>query len=254
MKKKSKLLAFILVVIMLLPLIPTAGLPALAIDDYPQKWKDAPTNTIRDDWGRGNRYCDSWVVWCLVTRNGYKWDYSISGDWAESARKAGIKVDNTPAVGSVAMWYNINNTGQGHVAWIAEVRGDYITIEDYNYIGGKYNMRILRISNSGINYFIHFKDIKSTGSYYSAPKMINHTGNVKVLLEAKLDDIFVQEVTGGIFYEGLVAVHNKNYKWGYMDKTGKIVVPCMYDSANRFNEGLAAVLKDGKWGILEIEK
>jgi len=42
-------------------------------------------------------------------------------------------------------------------------------------------------------------------------------------------------------------------KRGYVDTAGEIVVPCIYDYAASFSEGLAAVQKDGKWSILEIQ-
>jgi len=37
----------------------------------------------------------------------------------------------------------------------------------------------------------------------------------------------------------------RNYKYGYIDKTGKMVIPLMYDGANEFSEGLAAVYVSG---------
>lgn len=40
-------------------------------------------------------------------------------------------------------------------------------------------------------------------------------------------------------------------KWGYMDTTGQIVIPAMYDDAGIFSEGLAAVLQDGRWGYVD---
>jgi TonB family protein len=33
----------------------------------------------------------------------------------------------------------------------------------------------------------------------------------------------------------------RHYKYGYIDKTGKMVIPLMYDDAHKFSEGLAAV-------------
>lgn len=50
-------------------------------------------------------------------------------------------------------------------------------------------------------------------------------------------------------------------KWGYMDQTGKIVIPCQWESDDDksphspgkppyFSEGLACVKKDGKWGYM----
>ena len=43
-----------------------------------------------------------------------------------------------------------------------------------------------------------------------------------------------------LFSEGYAAVC-KNGKWGYIDKTGQEVIPCKYDWANPFHEGLASV-------------
>ena len=36
-------------------------------------------------------------------------------------------------------------------------------------------------------------------------------------------------------------------KWGFVDKTGQVVIPLQYDFADSFNEGLAVVKKDGEW-------
>jgi WG repeat protein len=40
--------------------------------------------------------------------------------------------------------------------------------------------------------------------------------------------------------------------WGYIDKTGKIVIPLQYDWAEPFSEGRAAVLRDKKYGYIDI--
>ncbi len=58
------------------------------------------------------------------------------------------------------------------------------------------------------------------------------------------------------FSEGLAAVKNNNFKWGYIDKTGKLVIPSKYDGydENRnFSEGLAQILdeKTGKVGYID---
>ena len=42
------------------------------------------------------------------------------------------------------------------------------------------------------------------------------------------------------FYEGISRVQNGN-KYGYVDKTGKIIAPCIYPIARRFNDGMAWV-------------
>lgn len=41
-------------------------------------------------------------------------------------------------------------------------------------------------------------------------------------------------------------------KWGFIDKTGKEVIPCIYDATNQgFKDGLVDVCKDGKWGYID---
>jgi len=54
------------------------------------------------------------------------------------------------------------------------------------------------------------------------------------------------------FSEGLAAVYmQKNGGWGFIGKTGELAVPFMYEQASPFCEGLAAVSKDGKWGYID---
>jgi hypothetical protein len=52
------------------------------------------------------------------------------------------------------------------------------------------------------------------------------------------------------FSEGLAAVKLKQ-KYGYVDKTGKEVIPIMYEMVGGFYEGFAAVQLLGKWGYIE---
>ena len=40
-------------------------------------------------------------------------------------------------------------------------------------------------------------------------------------------------------------------KWGYIDKTGKIVIEPQFDETYGFSEGLGRVVKDYKWGIID---
>ena len=53
------------------------------------------------------------------------------------------------------------------------------------------------------------------------------------------------------FNEGLVNV-KLNGKYGFIDKTGKEVVPCIYEeTVLDFSEGLAGVKLNGKWGFVD---
>lgn len=53
----------------------------------------------------------------------------------------------------------------------------------------------------------------------------------------------------GWFHEGLAWVE-VDRKYGYIDKTGEIVIPAVYDEAVDFSEGLAPVKQNGKWGFI----
>ena len=48
------------------------------------------------------------------------------------------------------------------------------------------------------------------------------------------------------FQEGLAPVKTQG-KWGFADKTGKLVIPAQYKEVRSFSEGLAAVKKDSQW-------
>ena len=48
------------------------------------------------------------------------------------------------------------------------------------------------------------------------------------------------------YSEGVIAVKSNNGKYGYVDKTGKVVIPFKYDDAGEFHNGIALVyIKDG---------
>lgn len=53
-----------------------------------------------------------------------------------------------------------------------------------------------------------------------------------------------------VFCDGLCSVQQDG-KWGYIDKTGATVIPCVYDEAYGAGSGLAAVIKDGKCGLVD---
>ena len=58
--------------------------------------------------------------------------------------------------------------------------------------------------------------------------------------------------TSGIFKDGLVSIYNSNKSGiGYMDKQGKIVIDCLYNSVGEFSEGLAKVKKNDKYGFID---
>lgn len=53
--------------------------------------------------------------------------------------------------------------------------------------------------------------------------------------------------------EGEEDEEDPNTKWGYIDSTGKVVIPLQFSAAHNFSEGMAAVLIDGKLGYINKE-
>ena len=62
----------------------------------------------------------------------------------------------------------------------------------------------------------------------------------------------------GSFSEGMAAVM-RDGKWGYINTKGEEVIPCQfpnadyYNTASPFHEGLALIQKDGKWGFINTK-
>ena len=56
----------------------------------------------------------------------------------------------------------------------------------------------------------------------------------------------------GKFYEGLAYYKDANKMYGFIDKTGKMVIPCQWRSVGNFSEGLALARGvNGKWGFID---
>lgn len=55
------------------------------------------------------------------------------------------------------------------------------------------------------------------------------------------------------FSEGLSPMENSEGKWGFIDKTGKEIIPYIYDECRKFKDGLAFVKQNHKWGCIDKE-
>jgi len=53
------------------------------------------------------------------------------------------------------------------------------------------------------------------------------------------------------FSEGLAAVRTKEDVWGFIDKSGKMVIEPKFDDVRNFSEGFASVRIGGKWGFID---
>lgn len=80
------------------------------------------------------------------------------------------------------------------------------------------------------------------GGAYSVWHLIRNNGeqNGDIEITAKLSEAVHRYDEVSNFHEGLSAVC-KNNKWGYINSKGDEVIPCKYESACDFSEGLACV-------------
>lgn len=51
-------------------------------------------------------------------------------------------------------------------------------------------------------------------------------------------------------FEGIIKVR-KNDKYGFIDKSGRIISPCIYDEVGPFNSSSAIVCKNENWGVID---
>ena len=115
------------------------------------------------------RQCTSYAAFAVRHYSRYKdfnnwWrqgggGFSHAKHWDAAARRAGIRVDQTPAVGAVAQ----RTSGDwGHVAYVVAVNDDgSFVINEYNHVVTReFSSRTARIGNGShdFNNFIHFED------------------------------------------------------------------------------------------------
>jgi surface antigen len=103
---------------------------------YAARCPGAGIAEVVDRWGMYACNCTSYVAWALVA-NGRRIDWFVPGamdawNWPHVAQLAGLRIDATPTVGSVAVWPKIARPF-GHVAYVTGVRGDgTIDVAEYN--------------------------------------------------------------------------------------------------------------------------
>ena len=137
-------------------------------DDYPTYYKNGSQEI--DKWRMYSRQCTSFAAFRLSSVNGFEIPgaYGNANEWGYRARREGYRVDSVPTIGSIA-WSTAG--GYGHVAWVSNVMGDNIEIEEYNYgYTGSYNKRIIKANT--MTGFIHFKDLAG-GNVVSSGKVFN---------------------------------------------------------------------------------
>ena len=99
----------------------------------------------------------------------------------------------------------------------------------------------IKMDDKGVAFRSNIAFAKDGGKYILIDTQCNQVGT------QKWDDV-------DAFNGDLYAAVKVGYTWGYIDATGKEIVPCQYTNAKSFSNGFAAVEKNGKWGYIEREK
>ena len=179
MKPSKKLISLLSIIIFVFNLVPTYSYAYSTGDDYPYKNYEPD---VAEQWNFLTRECTSFVAWCLNSRNdisfrnryipgtderlpsdinGGRWGHAY--EWENAARQLGYIVDNTPAVGAVALWrYGSRGSWDttGHVAWVKAVNSNG-TIDIEQYTGyDTYVFQEETISSSVPSCYLHIKDIQ----------------------------------------------------------------------------------------------
>lgn len=91
------------------------------------------------------------------------------------------------------------------------------------------------------------------GLVYSPIQVVIAEKKAPVVAAVEVNEVTIREpVSNQNSNVALLAPVKKNGKWGYIDQTGKLVIPCQWDKADPFSDGFA-VVKD-KEGFYYIDK
>ena len=191
-------------------------------DDYPYYYKNGSQEI--DKWRMYSRQCTSFAAFRLSNVNGFEIPaaYGNANEWGYRAKREGYRVDQRPAIGSIA-W---DTSGQyGHVAWVSNVFGDMIEIEEYNYgIRERYNRRTVKANS--MTGFIHFKDVGNTSSENYQLSLVSSGTHIFTEKAAIMDQPSLTATIIDYYYAG-ESVHydqtleKDGHKWiSYISRSG----------------------------------
>ncbi|MFT5820384.1 MAG: hypothetical protein ACI8ZM_001623 [Crocinitomix sp.] len=72
-----------------------------------------------------------------------------------------------------------------------------------------------------------------------------------ILVKLKLDEDSIKILREIMDEEEGSFRRSDMYKYGFVDSTGNIIIPIIYEGAYEFNEGIAPVLFNDKWGLID---
>jgi hypothetical protein len=126
----------------------------------------------------------------------------------------------------------VKQTEKGKVGYI-DKKGDFVIEPQFEAALPFQENAALVMNNGKVGY------INTEGSYIIEP-----TYSIK-------DFPFSEGIETLFFSEGMAPVQVEGQGWGYIDKTGKLIVEPQYEFASSFKEGLAAVKMDGLYGFID---
>ncbi|KAK3376209.1 CHAP domain-containing protein [Lasiosphaeria ovina] len=133
----------------------SSTIPGPVTNDYPYKSSCGGV----DPWRYYKCQCTSFVAFRINKRLGADFTNTYKGhawgnadSWDDAARASGVTVNSTPKPGSIAQ---TNAGSAGHVAWVAAVGDDTVTVEEYNWATAEgYGKRTV---SKGTFSYIHIK-------------------------------------------------------------------------------------------------
>ena len=191
-------------------------------DDYPYYYKNGNQNI--DKWRLYSRQCTSFAAFRLSSVNGFELPaaYGHAKEWGYRAQKEGYRVDQRPANGAIA--WSTRGT-HGHVAWVSNVIGDMIEIEEYNYdYTETYHRRTVKASS--MTGFIHFKDVgnASVGNYQSVLASSGthyFTEKAAIMNQPSLTSTIIDYYEPGMSVHYDQTLEKDGYRWiSYMSRSG----------------------------------
>ena len=105
---------------------------------------------------------------------------------------------------------------------------------------------------------VQAQDLEPYRDWFGSYGFTDSLGNI--VIECRFDDVkgFTEGYApvlsrgGNVLGEGGVfGTLSPTLKWGYIDTSGMIVIPCQFDLADQFSEGYAAVMSGSKWGFID---
>ena len=191
-------------------------------DDYPYYYKNGSQNI--DKWRLYSRQCTSFAAFRLSSVNGFELPaaYGHAKEWGYRAQKEGYRVDQRPAIGAIA--WSTRGT-HGHVAWVSNVIGDMVEIEEYNYdYTETYHRRTVKAST--MTGFIHFKDVgnasvgnnqsvlASSGTHYFTEK-------AAIMNQSSLTSTIIDYYEPGMSVHYDQTLEKDGYRWiSYISRSG----------------------------------